>query len=77
MADVRTVQLGQFTDAKAETVAAALQRAGIVWWHKSSGRYTRILSAGDWGTRLYVDATRLDEAQQLAREALSEQPDDL
>lgn len=72
MADVRTVQLGQFTDENAEVVAAALEQAGIVWWNKTSGRYTRILSAGDWGTRLYVDATRLDEAQRLARAALAD-----
>lgn len=72
MPDVRTVQLGQFTDEHAEVVAGALERAGIVWWHKRSGRYTRILSAGDWGTRIYVDADRLDEAQQVARTALAD-----
>jgi uncharacterized LabA/DUF88 family protein len=70
--DVRTVQLGQFTDENAEVVAGALAGAGIVWWHKTSGRFTRILSAGDWGTRIYVDAARLEEAQQVARAALAE-----
>jgi len=67
---VRTEELGQFTDEHAEDVAAALEGAGIVWWHKSSGRFTRLLSAGDWGTRIYVDVTRMDEARALAREIL-------
>ncbi|MFA9447037.1 hypothetical protein [Egicoccus sp. AB-alg6-2] len=71
MSDVRTVQLGQFTDDNAEVVAEALDRAGIVWWHKTAGRYTRILSAADWGTRIYVDASRLEEARALARAALT------
>ncbi|MFA9432082.1 hypothetical protein [Egicoccus sp. AB-alg2] len=74
MADVRTVQLGQFTDENAERVAGALERAGILWWHKTSGRFTRVLSAGDWGTRIYVDAQRLEEAQRVAQEALEESP---
>ena len=72
MSDVRTVQLGQFTDEHAEQVAGALERAGIVWWHKTSGRYTRVLFAGDWGTRIFVDADRLEDAQRLAREALGD-----
>jgi len=72
VSDVRTVQLGQFTDEHAEQVAGALERAGIVWWHKTSGRYTRVLFAGDWGTRIFVDADRLEDAQRLAREALGD-----
>jgi hypothetical protein len=68
--DVRTVELGQFTDENAERVAERLEQAGIVWWHKTSGRFTRLISAGDWGTRVYVDATRLDEARRLARDVV-------
>jgi hypothetical protein len=64
--DVRTVELGQFTDDHAESIAAELERAGIVWWHKSSGRFVRLLSAADWGTRIFVDRTRLDEARRIA-----------
>ncbi|GGI03801.1 hypothetical protein [Egicoccus halophilus] len=75
MAEKRTVHLGQFTDEHAERIAEVLERAGIVWWHKSSGRYTRILSAGDWGTRLYVEAGRLEEAQRLARDVLDATPE--
>jgi hypothetical protein len=37
-----------------------------VWWHKSSGRFVRLLSAADWGTRIYVDRGRLDEARRIA-----------
>lgn len=61
-----TVHLGQFTDEHAETIAEALHGAGIAFWHKSSGRFTRVLFAGDWGTRLYVDESRLPEARTIA-----------
>lgn len=67
---VRTVELGQFTEDNAERIAAALHDAGIAWWHKSSGRIVKLLSAADWGTRIYVDVTRLDEARRLASEVL-------
>jgi hypothetical protein len=66
--DVRTVQLGQFTDDNAERIAAALEQAGIAWWHKAAGRFVRFLSAADWGTRIYVDAAKLEERERLARE---------
>jgi hypothetical protein len=65
-ADVRTVELGQFTDDNAERIAAGLERAGIVWWHKTSGRFVRLLSAADWGTRIYVDRDRVDDARRIA-----------
>jgi hypothetical protein len=74
VADVRTVQLGQFTDDNAEKVAAALEQAGIVWWHKTSGPWTRVLSAGDWGTRIFVEEGRAEEAGRLAREVLDGPP---
>lgn len=67
---VRTVELGQFEDDNAQLIAAALKEAGIVWWSKGSGRFARMLFAGEWGTRLYVDAARLDEARQLAADIL-------
>ncbi len=69
---MRTVQLGQFTDDNAERVAEALEAAGIVWWHKSSGRFVRILSAADWGVRVFVEADRLDEARELVRDLLGD-----
>lgn len=67
---VRTVELGQFEDDNAHVVAQRLEDAGIVWWSKSTGRLARTLFAGDWGTRLFVDRSRLDEAQAIAREVL-------
>jgi hypothetical protein len=62
---VSTVYLGQYTDAHAEAIAGALEDAGIVWWHKKTGRITRTIFAGDWGVRLFVDETRLDEAKAI------------
>jgi hypothetical protein len=70
---MRTVQLGQFTDENAERVVEALERAGIVWWQKSHGRFVRIMSAADWGVRVFVDASRLEEAQRVAGEVLGEE----
>jgi hypothetical protein len=72
VSDVRTVELGQFTDANADTIAGRLEEAGIVWWYKQSGRWGRTLFLGEWGTRLYVDASRLDEARQLAADVVDE-----
>ncbi len=70
MARPRTVQLGQFTEDNAEAIAGRLERAGIVWWHKSHGRFVQVLSAADWGVRLFVEADRLEEARELAREVV-------
>jgi hypothetical protein len=68
--DVRTVELGQFTDDNAETIAGKLEHAGIVWWHKNTGQIVRTIFAGDWGVRIFVDEARLDEARRLAAEVL-------
>lgn len=67
---MRTVELAQLTEEHAELVVAALEAAGIVWWVKAPGRLTRLLSAADWGVRVFVDADRLDEARTLARAAM-------
>lgn len=64
---VSTTYLGQFTEEHAEAIAKALAEAGIVWWHKASGRLVRTLFAGDWGVRLFVDSSRLDEAREVVR----------
>lgn len=63
-----TVQLGQFVDENAEQIAERLEAAGITWWAKEPGRWTRTLFAGDWGVRLFVDAARLEEAWAIARD---------
>lgn len=64
---VSTTYLGQFTEEHAEAIAGALEEAGIVWWHKASGRLVRTLFAGDWGVRIFVDSSRLDEAKDVVR----------
>jgi hypothetical protein len=72
MADVDTVQLGQFTDENAEIIVERLEMAGITWWVKRSGGLTRVLFAGDWGVRVFVDASRADEAAGIVRELLGD-----
>jgi hypothetical protein len=64
---VATVYLGQFTERHAEAIAKALEEAGITWWQKQAGRFAKVLFAGDWGVRLFVDESRLDEAREIAR----------
>ncbi|MGH3443653.1 MAG: hypothetical protein ACRDUY_16725 [Nitriliruptorales bacterium] len=63
---MRTVHLDQYTDDHAEAIVEALDAAGIAHWEKTSGRFTRIFFAGDWGTRIFVDADRVDEAREIA-----------
>lgn len=70
---ISTTYLGQFTEEHAEAIAKVLEEAGIVWWHKSTGRVMRFLSAADWGIRLFVDSARLEEARELVRRVAAEQ----
>lgn len=70
MDQVRTELLGQFTHERAELVVAALAEAGIVVWTKRSGALASLLFAGDWGTRVFVDASRRAEAEALASQVL-------
>ena len=65
-----TVLLGQFTDEHAEAIAEQLERAGIVWYHKTSGRVVQIMFRGEWGTRLFVERGRLDDAKAIAKRVL-------
>ena len=67
-----TVQLGQFTDENAERIVERLEATGITWWVKRSGGLTRVLFAGDWGVRVFVDASRADEAAGIVRELLGD-----
>ena len=64
---VATSYLGQFTEEHAEAIGKELTEAGMVWWYKQSGKIMRFISVGDWGVRLFVDATRIDEAREIAR----------
>jgi hypothetical protein len=72
VAGVRTVQLGQFVDENADAIVEALEVEGIVHWTKRHGGLARTLFAGDWGTRIFVDADRLEQAQDITRGILGE-----
>ena len=63
--NLRTVYLGQFDHDHAELIAAALEEAGIPWTYKQFGRLTKLFFAGDWGVRMFVDASRVEEARAL------------
>ena len=63
----RTVYLGQYSEDHAEAIAGELEEAGIVWWYKRSAGLARLVFADAWGVRLFVDATRLEEAKAIAR----------
>jgi hypothetical protein len=67
--DVRTVHLGQFTPEHAEEIAAELASAGIVWWAKVPGVFTRIWERG---VRIFVDRERLGDARAIASRVLAE-----
>lgn len=64
---ISTVQLGQFTWEHANEIAGVLEKAGIVWWYKQPGYFSSIWEKG---IRLFVDNSRLEEAQTIAREVL-------
>lgn len=68
MGDAPTVYLGQFTDETADAIAGRLEEAGIEWWFKQTGTLTRLVLIGEWGTRLFVDAGREEEARRIAAE---------
>jgi hypothetical protein len=63
----RSVYLGQFTDEVANAIAGRLEKAEIAWSYKQSGFFGRIFFIGEWGTRMFVDADRLDEAREIAK----------
>ena len=67
---VSTVHLGQFTWEHANAIAGKLEEAGIVWWYKQPGYFSRIWEKG---IRLFVDEARLDEARALAREVFEKE----
>ena len=63
--DVRTTYLGNYAWATANEIAGALEEAGIVWWCKNPGTFTRVLFA-EFGVRMFVDQARLPEAREIA-----------
>jgi hypothetical protein len=62
-----TKHLGQFTQETANEIAAQLEDAGIFCWVKEPGFLSSIW---EFGVRLFVDASRVDEAEAIAREVL-------
>jgi hypothetical protein len=60
---VSTVHLGQFTRETANEIAGELEQAGIIWWYKEPGW---ISAVWEFGVRLFVDRTRLQEATAIA-----------
>ena len=63
---MKSVSLGQYTDEIANLIAAELERAKIDWSYKQAGHLTKIFFAGEWGTRLFVESSKLDEARTIA-----------
>jgi hypothetical protein len=61
--DIHTVHLGAFTHEHAEAIAGELEKAGIVWWYKTPGFFSQIWERS---VRLFVDRSRLEEAQAIA-----------
>jgi hypothetical protein len=68
---LRSTYLGQFTDEVADVIAAELTAAGIDWSYKQPGFLTRIFFIGEWGTRLFVESERLEEARAIAERVVT------
>jgi hypothetical protein len=66
VASTRSAYLGQYTDEVANVIATELEQAGIAWSYKQASRFTRIFFMGEWGTRLFVDAERIDAGRAIA-----------
>lgn len=64
---LRTAYLGQFSHERSNAIAEGLEDAGIAWTYKQFGRWTKAFFLGEWGVRLYVDATKVDEARAIAQ----------
>ena len=69
--DIETVYLGNFSWATANEIAGELEEAGVFWWAKNPGAITRVLFA-EFGVRLFVDRSRLDEARFIAARLVTE-----
>ena len=72
LAAKRSVYLGQFTDETANQIAEALHTAGIAWHYKQAGAIGKALFAGDWGTRLFVDSEKLEEAKRIVNQVVTQ-----
>jgi hypothetical protein len=66
---VSTVHLGQYTRETANEIAGELERAGIVWWYKEPGYISQVW---EFGVRLFVDRSRLQEAKEIAERIVAQ-----
>lgn len=66
---ISTVHLGQFSRETANAIAGELERADIVWWYKEPGYLSQVW---EYGVRIFVDKTRLDEAKAIAARVTKE-----
>lgn len=62
---IRTAFVGQFSHERAEAIAKEMEASGIVWWHKQAGSIAQFFFRGDWGVRLFADASRADEVRAI------------
>jgi hypothetical protein len=62
----RSAYLGQYTDEVANVIATELEQAQIAWSYKQAGRFTKVFFAGEWGTRLFVEASSIETARKIA-----------
>ena len=69
--DVTTTYLGNYAWATANDIAGALEDAGIVWWSKNPGTFTRVLFA-EFGVRSFA----VDSEDELKKFYASLKPDD-
>lgn len=73
---MKSVYLGQYTDEIANLIAGAFEQAGISWSYKQAGSVSKIFFMGEWGTRLFVDESRLDEAKAIVERVIATAPEE-
>lgn len=61
---VQTTYLGQFSWERANAIAKELEAAGIAWWYKQAGTFSRIFFS-EWGVRMFVDGSRAQEVREI------------
>jgi hypothetical protein len=68
---LHSAYLGQYTDEVANVIAGEFEDAGIDWSYKQAAFLTRMFFLGEWGTRLFVESDRLDEARRIAERVVA------
>jgi hypothetical protein len=65
-----SVHLGRFTDETAQVIADELEAAGIDWTFNQASKITQFFLIGERGTRLFVEASRLEDARAIAERVI-------